>query len=66
MTVNFKVVTRIIGILLLVLGFSLIPSLVVALIYREVESIPAFVFFSASFIISLSLQILYEECYPFV
>lgn len=44
MTVNFKVVTRIIGILLLVLGFSLIPSLVVALIYREVESIPAFVF----------------------
>ena len=35
MTVNFNAVLRIMGILLLVLGISLIPSLVVALIYKE-------------------------------
>lgn len=42
MTVNFKVVTRMMVILLLVLGVSLIPSLLVALIYKEYECIKAF------------------------
>ncbi|MDO4396448.1 MAG: TrkH family potassium uptake protein [Clostridia bacterium] len=44
MTVNYKVVLRIMGILLLVLGFSLIPSLVVALIYKEYNCVPAFLY----------------------
>lgn len=44
MTVNFNGVIRIMGILLLVLGACLIPSLLVAFIYAETLSIKAFLF----------------------
>ncbi|MGN0659336.1 MAG: TrkH family potassium uptake protein [Emergencia sp.] len=44
MTVNFNGVIRIMGILLLVLGFCLIPSLAVAVIYHEAVAAKSFIY----------------------
>lgn len=44
MTVNFNGVIRMIGILLLVLAFSLVPSLIVAVIYKETLAFKCFLF----------------------
>ncbi|MFR8519902.1 MAG: hypothetical protein ACLVC2_18645, partial [Emergencia timonensis] len=44
MTVNFNGVIRMMGILFLVLGFCLIPSLIVALVFHEMLAFKCFVF----------------------
>lgn len=44
MTVNFNGVIRMMGILLLVLGLSLVPSFLVALIYHETAAAEAFLY----------------------
>lgn len=44
MTVNFNGVVRMMGILLLVLGLCLVPSLIVAIIYHEMLSLKCFAF----------------------